>query len=272
MAREPILMAAVGKKGVGKSYQTQKLMQSYVVGNPAIGLPGRHCLILDSQDEYSMFEPISLNDVALLSVHQQPQIRRIRPIYPDTGQPIYPDAWIKLVFKVLQVYRNGFLLIEDLNKFVGDYIPDDLSSAIVSNRHTGLDICTHFQAIGRLTPKIWQNLNLLRFHKNNESVDKHEGKFPDKYEVLKVAENMVNKEFHGGNERFCLFVDIDHEKIKGNFSRELFLAGAEDFVRQKYNTLSRSYSGRLDEKGKKSFTYDKIVEAEKQRLLEAYLM
>ena len=31
--REPILMCATGKKGVGKTYQTELLIQSYIISN-----------------------------------------------------------------------------------------------------------------------------------------------------------------------------------------------------------------------------------------------
>ena len=41
----------------------------------------------------------------------------------------------------------------------------------------------HFQSIGRVTPKIWQNLNWIRFHKNSDSVDRHQKKFQDKYKL-----------------------------------------------------------------------------------------
>ena len=33
--REPKLGVAVGRKGCGKTYQTYRMMQQYVVGNPA---------------------------------------------------------------------------------------------------------------------------------------------------------------------------------------------------------------------------------------------
>ena len=72
------------------------------------------------------------------------------------------------------------LLIEDINKYVSDFLPNDLVGAICSNRHTDLDIIMHFQSIGRITTKIWQNANWLRFHKNSDSVERHKNKFPDK--------------------------------------------------------------------------------------------
>ena len=36
--REPLLGVAVGRKGVGKSFTTNKLIEQYVVGNLASGI------------------------------------------------------------------------------------------------------------------------------------------------------------------------------------------------------------------------------------------
>lgn len=270
MAREPLLLAAVGKKGVGKSFQTMKLMQTYVMGNPIKGVPPRRVLIMDVNDEYWQIPAISLNDVSLFSMHPHIQIRRIRPMHPN-GLRMGFDDWAQALFFVLQRYFNGFLLIEDVNKFVGDYLPNDLVGAICTNRHTGVDIMLHYQAIGRLTPKVWQNLNVLRFHKNSESVDRHEKKFPEKYEFLKIAENMVEREYMGGNERFFLNVDLDKEKIRGNFSKDLFVAGMRDYINQNQNVLLKPYLNRMENNGKKKFSREQALGELEKRLINQYL-
>jgi hypothetical protein len=260
MAREPLILAAVGKRGVGKSYQTMKLMQQYVMGNPSKGVPPRRVLIMDVNDEYYNIEPISLADVSLYSLHPKMEIRRIRPLRPD-GSRMGFDEWAQALFYVLQRYYNGFLLIEDVNKFVGDYLPNDLVGAICTNRHVGVDIMLHYQAIGRLTPKIWQNLNVLRFHKNSESVDRHEKKFPEKYEFLKIAENMVESEYYAGNTRFFLTVNLDTEKIRGTFSKELFIKGMNEYIAMYQNALVKPYLNKLDERGRKMYDNKSALEA-----------
>lgn len=271
MAREPLLLAAVGKKGVGKSYQTMKLMRDYVFGNIQMGVPPRRVLIMDTNDEYGEIPALSLADVSLFSMHPTAQIRRIRPLHLD-GQRMGFDEWIQALFYVLQRYFNGFLLIEDINKFIGDYLPNDLVGAICTNRHTGVDIMMHYQAIGRLTPKIWQNLNILRFHKNAESVDRHEKKFPEKYEFLKIAEIMVEREYMSGNIRFFLNVDLDKEKIRGNFSKELFIDAMNDYISQNQNTLMKPILAQLDKLGRKLYNVKTGMEALRQRMINQYLL
>lgn len=272
MAREPILMASVGKKGVGKSYQTMQLMMKYVQGSFVNGVlvPPRRCLIMDINDEYMSIPSISLNDVPLFSMHPQVEIRRIRPLLPG-GKRMGLEQWTKALFFVLQNYFNGFLLIEDLNRFIGDYTPDDLVGAICTNRHTGLDVCLHYQSIGRLTPKIWQNLNVLRFHKNNESVDRHQNKFPDKYEYLKIAEKMIEMEYYAKNIRFYIWVDLEYEKLKGNFSEDLFIRAVDEYISEHRNKLIKPYSFKLDKHGKKMFTDEEALIAERERFKKTYL-
>ena len=242
MAREPLLMAACGKKGVGKSYQHMILMNGYVMGDPYKGVKGRKCLIMDVNDEYGQFQvpSISLNDIALYTVHPSIEIRRVRPFHMD-GRRMTLDEWANALFYVLNRFQNGLLLIEDINKFIGDHLPHDLVGAIATNRHAGLDIILSFQSLGRINTKIWGNMNLLRFHKNVESVERHEKKFPDKYEMMRIAEIIVNKEYLRGNIRFFLYVDMDEMKIRGEISDELINQGLEQHIFEEHNKLLKPY-------------------------------
>lgn len=240
--REPLLMCATGKKGVGKSYQHMLLMNGYIAGDPYKGIKGRKCLIMDVNDEYGVYgvPSISLNDVPIYTVHPQIEIRRVRPFHPD-GRRMSLDEWANALFYVLNRFQNGLLLIEDINKFIGDHLPHDLVGAIATNRHVGLDIVLSYQSLGRINTKIWGNMNLMRFHRNVESVERHRQKFPDKYELLRIAEIMVNNEYHRGNTRFFLYVDMDEMKIRGDFTNELSQEGIDQYINENYNELLKPY-------------------------------
>jgi hypothetical protein len=271
MAREPLLMAACGKKGVGKSYQHMILMNGYVMGDPYKGVKGRKCLIMDVNDEYGVFNvpALSLNDVALYSVHPNVEIRRIRPFHPD-GRRITLDEWANALFYVLNRFQNGLLLIEDINKFIGDHLPHDLVGAIATNRHIGLDIILSFQSLGRINTKIWGNMNLMRFHKNVESVERHRNKFPDKYEMLSIAEIIVNNEYHRGNIRFFLYVDMDEMKIRGELKEELINEGINQYIDENTEVL-KSYLAQRDQ-GKKKHTQDSAREEALNRIKAYYFV
>jgi hypothetical protein len=254
MAREPLLMVAIGKKGVGKSYQHMILMNGYIMGDPYKGVRGRKCLIMDVNDEYGVFgvPSISLNDVPLYSVHPMIEIRRVRPFHPS-GKRMTLDEWANALFYVLNRFRNGLLLIEDINKFIGDHIPHDLVGAIATNRHVGLDVLLSFQSIGRINTKIWGNMNLLRFHKNVESVERHKNKFPDKYELLRLAEIIVNNEYHKGNNRYFLYVDMDEMKLRGDFTNEMRDEAIDQYINEKHSELLKPYLVQKEGR-KKKFT------------------
>ena len=272
MAREPMLMAACGKKGVGKSYQHMILMNQYVQGDYYKGVRGRKCLIMDVNDEYgpgTYYVPaISLKDISLYTVHPKVEIRRVRPFHPN-GTRMTLDEWAQALFYVLNVFRDGLLLIEDVNKFIGDHLPSDLVGAIATNRHAGLDIILSYQSIGRINTKIWGNLNQLRFHKNVESVERHVQKFPDKYEYMRIAEIMVNNEYERGNIRFFVYVDMDENKIRGNISSDLINETLEQYINENYNAITKPYLvQRIG--NKKKHTAESAVKSVKERLINAY--
>ena len=158
--REPLLGVAVGKKGVGKSYTTDKMLHNYIQGNPSKGVAGRKALILDVNDEYQHVRAIALKDIVKFSAHPTIELRRVRPFMPD-GRRMTLDKIAETLFIILEQYRGGLLLIEDINRYVSDHLPKDIEGAICTNRHVDLDIVMHFQSIGRITTKY---LNLDEMH------------------------------------------------------------------------------------------------------------
>ena len=212
--REPQLGVAVGKKSCGKTYTTNIMLQQYVNGNPAKGIAGRKALILDVNDEFTHVKAISLKDVVRFSAHPMVELRRIRPFLPD-GRRMTLEKIAETLFVILEQYKGGLLLIEDINRYVSDHLPKDIEGAICTNRHIDLDIIMHFQSIGRITTKIWQNCNWMRFHKNLDSVDRHANKFQDKHELLRVVEMLVNSEYTNGNKRFYQYINLDEMKLMG---------------------------------------------------------
>ena len=67
--REPKLGVAVGKKGVGKTYITTKMINSYVRGNPSKGVKPRRALVLDVNDEFVQYKALRVRDVKKFSAH-----------------------------------------------------------------------------------------------------------------------------------------------------------------------------------------------------------
>jgi len=265
--REPKLGAVVGKKGVGKSYTTLKLIGQYVQGTATVA--PRRVLILDVNDEYENIKALSLTDIAKFSMHPRIEARRIRPYKPNGDRMTLRDV-SDVLFTCLEHFKGGLLLIEDINRYVSDSLPNDLIGAICTNRHADLDIIMHFQSIGRITPKIWQNLNWLRFHKNSESVDKHKRKFEDKYAYLKISEMMINEKYFNGDRRFYLYIDLDEEKVLGQYTPKEMKRAIDEYVSVNYNRMVKPQLNKRDDDGNKVADHKKVIRTIKDRLFAQY--
>lgn len=276
MGREPKLIVATGKKGVGKSFLTMKFIRKYVTPNPSANWPGRKALIFDTNNEYddqSKFPDIkklSLNDVAKYSAHPKIEIRRVPPFY-RTGEEMPPDIKCKAVLHLLLYFRNGLILLEDINNYISDFMPKDVVGTILSQRHKGIDMVLHYQSIGRIQAKVWPHINVLRMHKTSDSVARHWEKFPDKYEMLQIAENIINAKYLSGDIRYHLHVDFDQEKIFGNFTMDEFEKSVEDYIGINYAKVAHPLINKRDGMGKKVYSGNDVMVELKKKYMNLYL-
>lgn len=269
MGREPILFVGVGKKRSGKSFQTMKMIRQYASGNPAKGVPPRRVLIMDVNDECVDVKAIRLSDVSLFSIHPIIEIRRIRPFH-DNGSKMTLDDFADALFQVLQTFTGGLLLIEDVNKYISDTMPNDLIGAICTNRHIGVDIILHYQSIGRITSKVWQNVNSIRLHKFTDTVKKHKHKYEDKFEYLSIAEGIVNKKHEDGEKYFFLYVDIDDENIYGDFTEQDFEYAVNEFIQNNYTQLINPLLNARDTNGKKVHNHQTAMAEVRKKIDEVH--
>ena len=75
--RTPLLIIVVGRKRVGKSFTTSKVIDKYVAGNKSHGIPPRKALILDVNDEFRQYKKLAIEDVKKFSYHPKVECRRI---------------------------------------------------------------------------------------------------------------------------------------------------------------------------------------------------
>ncbi len=266
--REALLGVAVGKKGIGKTYTTLQIVNQYIKGG--LSVKPRRALILDVNDEFSDVKAIKLQDVKLFTYHPKIECRRIRP-YNEDGSKMTLNEVADALWKILQDYKGGLLLVEDVNKYVGDYLPNDLVGALCTNRHSSLDIILHFQSIGRVGTKVWQNVNWLRFHKNTDSVDRHKKKFEDKHQAFKICEILVNKQYFAGNKYFYVTFDCDNEKIKGAFSPKMISEAVDEYIALSHTRLVKPLLNQITAQGKKKYDMKSATAQVKKNLTLSYL-
>jgi len=240
--REALLGIAVGKKGVGKTYETLKTVSSYVRGNAGAGVRPRPVLILDVNNEYANVKAdhgnplfpdiraISLEHVKLINKQKTANCYRIPPFNTD-GSAMSITEVRNAMEVCLNDYSNGLFIIEDINKIISDSLPNDLVGKIVTMRHVSVDIITHFQSIGKAAnPKLWANANYIRFHKCDDTVKRHESKFGGDVTGLKILETMVSMNFKNDNKRFNAYYDKDYGTVRGNFSQKDFQAAIIEYL------------------------------------------
>lgn len=269
--REPLLGCAIGKKGIGKTFTTLKTIYKYVQGNPTYGIQGRKFLIFDVNDEFSNVKGIALKDIARFASQKTPEIRRVR-IWKENGKgKMTLDEMADALYLILENYRGGGMLIEDISKYIGDSYSRDIIGAICTQRHMDCDLLLHFQTIGKLShPKIFGNMNYVRMHKTTDTVKRHESKFGGDVEHLKITEMLVDRQYRKGDIRFCAYLNLDNNKIKGIFTQEDFYGAIDEFVQVEYSKLVKPLMERRDNNGIKIYSHAEAVKEVRQRLFNDY--
>lgn len=270
--REPQLIIATGKKGVGKTYKTCELVQDYLTPNAKIGKKPRKVLIFDANGEYSNEEiqkngfrfrtkVLALKDIEDWSKQSRVEVRRVLPVDAN-GNELGTEKYPEILAVILHYYRGGMLILEDINKYLTETRDAKIIGALTTNRHRDLDIYIHLQSLAPLTTRMWQNANVVRFHYQMDDIDRYKARIPN-YELFKIAQLMVNEKYYSGEERFFCYVMNELNKIKGAFSKKDFIVACRQYLEihpAKVKSISQKYV-----KG-----YEGKVKAIKECILDLY--
>jgi hypothetical protein len=268
--REPQLIIAVGRKGIGKTHTTKQVINAYIRGNQSKGVKPRRVLIVDANNEFQEYKMISPDDIIKFTIHPTIECRRVVPIYPN-GKPFSLNEIQLLLEHCLDNFRGGMLLIEDISKYVGDTVSTDIIGHLCTIRHKDTDVIIHFQGIGKAgNPKIKANMNILRFHKVSEDVERHKNKFQEYTEILKIAEILVNNRHRNGDIRFYCYVDFDHDRILGNFGQDEFVSSVTEYIQDNENDTIGRYLRKKDRQGNKIYNYTEALEHAEKDIFEKY--
>lgn len=275
--REAKFGVAIGDIGMGKSEQTLLQLIRYVQRN-------QKALIADLQGEYGTYElksiarpievkikKLAIRDVPLFVRQKTPEIRRIEFINPK-GDPMNSEEITNAVYEILAHFKNGAFLIEDINAFIGSAVPKDIIGRIISQRHFSCDIITHYQGVTRIKAQtIWSRINWIRFHKCFDSVEMCREQFGGHYEIMKIAETLVNMEYDKGNTRFYCYVYRSDRKIRGHlFTKDSFIAAIERYINRNYDRVMREYVTERGHDGKKVFKHQIAFNMVRQKLFNDY--
>ncbi len=269
--RDCIVILVVGKKKVGKTHETICELDAAAMGSATV--KPRKSLIFDVNNEFSDFKfkdyqrripALAIKDIGRFSASNICEIRRIAPFWDD-GRKMSTNDMQEVLGIIMDTFRNGILLVEDLNRYIGDSIGSDLIGSLATVRHVGLDVICHYQQISRAgNPKLLGNANYIRFHKTNDPVSRHEKKFEEKTELLRLAENIINyyyniksNEEDGKYKYMFVWVDVDESKIRaGNypFTDADIQRSIEEYIADNRTALIKPLLNRIHlDSGKKMF-------------------
>lgn len=245
--REVIMMMVAGRKSVGKTYQTLCLITNYLKTN--LKKPGRKVLIFDVNNEFGNIKEDHKNpgfpNIGLIKLGQVPAFSNVNKavarrvsIFKDNGQRMTLNEMAQTLGYILEHYRNGLLLIEDISKYITDSMPGDLIGSICTQRHVSVDVIIHVQTVGKLfNPKLWGNCNILRMHRTDDTIERHKDKISGNMEHLLIMEKLIELKYRAGETRFCCYLNKDTGKIQGRFTLQDFRDAIEAYLSVNYSRI-----------------------------------
>lgn len=226
-----MIMIAVGQTGVGKTHRSCIEIDDYV------RIHKRKALIFDVNCEaaYAKYPSIAFdvdkeddferaNPIVALS---HPRGRRVIP-FKKNGNPFDNKDKAKTALTCLHYFSHGLLVLEDINTYQTSFASQDFVSILVNNRHRNQDILIHLQSLAKIATTLWQNLTIIRMHRQNDDPKRYRDRIPN-YELVKIADNIVKSEFNKGNRHFYVYVNVRTDKISGA-TQEQFTEAAKTYA------------------------------------------
>ena len=282
MARQPLSEIVIGQQGGGKTYNTLILLKQYVKKYK------RPVLIVDKNGEYTDYKAIYYDARIGLDAKtdgektkariqralgkgksgkmgiagiKQARIYRIVGFRPD-GVPMNNKEMLELILTITDYFKNGLLVLEEMNTYIRRHVPEEFYSFLVRLRHRGIDLISHFQRIGDPHPDIWGNAKSVRLHKYQDTVTRSSvaDKIPN-YELVRIAEIAVDFHFLKGTfdadgKYYFLYVDFNNVKIRG-MSETDFRTACKKYLYQ--NPMELNNLLKEKENGKKKYSDEQAM-------------
>lgn len=246
--REAGMMIVTGIQGVGKTYLNMHIIKDYVKDKFKTKVKGRKCLIFDTNGEYTETQfakngipnfaakRISLKDIEAWSRSQSQECRRIE------AKNFSIKEKKEAVEFLLKMYRNGLLILEDVNTYILSVtFMEEIVGGLVNLRHRAVDLMISYQSLRPVEPRIWQNSRWVRMHYQADNVNDIKNKVTNPA-LFKIAQLIVNARYHSGDKRFFVYIHNFANKIQGDFSEDEF----KEACRQ-YLSSNRKYTKEFQE-------------------------
>lgn len=274
LERQPLIEIVCGMKEVGKTHFTLIELGGYTRSTSR--RPGRKALVLDfsEDDMYSKFPPVHPNHIRQLT---EPRARRIVP-YEKNGKQFTLDRMKEVAEYCIFNFKNGLLVIEDIDKYLYGSHGKALIGALTTNRHSGLDCIITHQSVSKISQTEWQNASYIRLHHQIDDVSRIHDRMPN-YPLVKIAQLIVDRKYFQAiaayrekglisdlefKKRRSFFIYINQQNMKlVGCNEEDFKIGAMQFIRENPRAVNKKM--RMgDERGKKYTREEAIKELYKE--------
>jgi hypothetical protein len=234
--REAGMMTCSGIQGVGKTYQNMHIIKEYVKDKIYNKVRGRQCIIFDTNGEYTE-EQFSKNDIpdfspkriAIKDVEDWCRMGNAECRRIDAKNLGIAEKKAAVEF-LMKVYRNGMLVLEDINTYILNLTHmEDIVGGLVNLRHRAVDVLISYQSLRPVEPRIWQNSRWVRMHYQADNVNDIKGKLPNPT-LFKLAQIVVNNRYHNGDKRFFVYIFNFQNKIEGNFTKKEFMDACVQYL------------------------------------------
>ena len=241
LERQPMIMLVCGMMGVGKTYRNKLEIRRYLREIPETGKKARKVLAFDTNDDdYPEFRTISPNH---LRVFKNTSPRRIRPFNAD-GSPMGDDEKKGVVSKIMKTYRDGLIVLDDIDHYMAGAKNQNMIGALVTVRHKGVDIILGHQSIAKISTTEWQTCTWLRLHHQVDDVTRYRERIP-KYRLVRIAQLIVDEQYDLASDKyeqgeiskdeykkqksFFVYVNMPEQKLKG-CSRSAFIRACKKYI------------------------------------------
>jgi hypothetical protein len=248
-----------GRRYIGKSHVAKQIIEQYTKPNPRVGRDGRPVLTIDVQNEYNDYiainydvdQPDKFKRCSEIKKIKSPNIYRILCFKKDRSCMDDTEK-MRAILDAAQFFRNGLILLEDMNTYLSSHVPKRFYSMIVSVRHIGTDLIMNYQRKNDPPPKVWDSANLVRMHKTTDSIssEPRNKKNVPHYKLIYIAEKIVDFKYHQGNERYYNIIDIDRGKIVQGIDKVDFISACTEYYWQNQREVKLEMKKRAGSKKK----------------------
>lgn len=261
LERDPMVMLICGEMGVGKTYRSLLEIKWYMTNMPEVNKKGRKVLVFDVNGaDYPDFKTVNPNYIKALT---KVAPRRILP-FKNNRNPMTTAEKKEVVSKILDHYKNGLVVLDDIDSYMAGQKGQDMIGALVTVRHKGLDMLLSHQSISKITTTEWEACTWLRLHHQVDDVTRYRDRIP-KYKMVRLAQLIVNEQYELGikamtdgklspleykiRKSFFVYVNMREQKIMG-CSRAAFIRACKRLIDQEEGKKIRRLLNEQDFYGK----------------------